>query len=149
MIHLLFFFFQKDSWLAWMPRALWRADVLEHEWFLCFIFNTTHFPLILNHFCRSRLCCFCLFELCSLGFFFLFIIILSLVDFELTQFPFPLFLLILLDWFRLLFYSAHFFSNFLFFKQRLYLLEGHKGEVFLLDTLLLHTQVFGQCKWVV
>lgn len=33
-------FLEKDSWLAWMPRAVWRADVLEHKWFLCFIFNT-------------------------------------------------------------------------------------------------------------
>lgn len=33
-------FFEKDSWMAWMPRAVWWADVLEHEWFLCFIFNT-------------------------------------------------------------------------------------------------------------
>lgn len=30
---------KKDSWLAWMPGAVWWADMLQHKWFLCFIFN--------------------------------------------------------------------------------------------------------------
>lgn len=54
----LFFFFEKDSWLAWMPRAVWWADVLEHEWCLCFIFN----PLLIHFllfFYSITSCSFC------------------------------------------------------------------------------------------
>lgn len=48
-------FFEKDSWLAWMPRAVWWADVLEHEWFLCFIFNTPCFTYLFPPFTLSPL----------------------------------------------------------------------------------------------
>lgn len=56
--------FQRDSWLAWMPRAVWWADVLEHELFLCFIFNSLliHFSL----FTPSPLCFICLALACRL-----------------------------------------------------------------------------------
>lgn len=36
--------------MAWMPRAVWWADVLEHEWFLCFIFITPCSPHPFPHF---------------------------------------------------------------------------------------------------
>lgn len=94
-------FFEKDSWLAWMPRAVWWADVLEHKWFLCFIFNTpcsihpfppfTQLPLTVNVFLSLRSLVVSYLFLASFLWnysFYFHLCFLSLFQI-ITQFPFP------------------------------------------------------------
>lgn len=54
--------FKKGSWLPWMPGAVWGADMLEHKWFLCFIFNipcTAHHVFFFSTYLTSAMY-FCL-----------------------------------------------------------------------------------------
>lgn len=148
-------FLEKDSWLAWMPRAVWRADVLEHKWFLCFIFNTpcsTHpfppitlsplsvhvffclfsfslsYPLVVNY----------LFFVCNYLFIFIFNFVNTFSDSHSISFP----IFLCFDWLRWCVccpVQTHFF---LFLSRTCW--KGHGGK-FILDRLPVDVRVFGLC----